>query len=60
MSHTRIPPIVAKQRFGKMYPSCLLDNDSVNTFPWQRIRAAIEELLEAYVCGSVYPPVIAG
>jgi hypothetical protein len=30
----------------------LLGKGSVHTFPWQRIHAAIEELLDARVCES--------
>jgi hypothetical protein len=37
----------------------LQGNGSANTFLRQRIIVTIEELLDAYVCGSVYPPIIA-
>jgi hypothetical protein len=36
----------------------LLGKGFVHMFPRQRIQTTIKELLDACVCGSVYPPVI--
>jgi hypothetical protein len=48
---------IARQRFGntlicvyeQMRDSQLLDNGSVNTFPWQRIGVVSNELFEVFI-----------
>jgi hypothetical protein len=43
---------------AKCIPLTLLGNDKVNTFPRQQIPETTE-LLDTYVCRSMYPPIVA-